>query len=55
MLFRSRPTTASLNPRAGVDVSNLCIVKMGTDGAVQLYNQNGTLDLVVDVVGYFTG
>ena len=51
----ARPTTASLNPRAGVEVSNLCIVKTGTDGAVQLYNQNGTLDLVVDVVGYFTG
>jgi hypothetical protein len=51
----ARPTTASLNPRAGIDVSNLCIVKVGADGAVQLYNQNGTLDLVVDVVGYFTG
>jgi len=50
----ARPTAASLNPRAGIDVSNLCIVKVGADGAVQLYNQNGTLDLVVDVVGYFT-
>jgi len=51
----ARPTTASLNPRAGVDVSNLAIVRVGADGTVNLYNQNGTLDLVVDVVGWFSG
>jgi hypothetical protein len=51
----ARPTTANLNPRAGVDVSNLAIVRVGADGTVNLYNQNGTLDLVVDVVGWFSG
>lgn len=51
----ARPTTASLNPRAGVDVSNLAIVRVGADGTVNLYNQNGTLDLVVDLVGWFSG
>jgi len=51
----ARPTTASLNPRMGVDVSNLAIVRVGADGTVNLYNQNGTLDLVVDVVGWFSG
>jgi hypothetical protein len=51
----ARPTTASLNPRVGVDVSNLAIVRVGPDGTVSLYNQNGTLDLVVDVVGWFSG
>jgi hypothetical protein len=49
-----RPLAANLNPRAGVDVSNLAIVKVGTAGKVALYNNAGTLDLVVDVVGYFT-
>ena len=51
----ARPNAASLNPRAGVDVSNLAIVRVGSDGTVNLYNQNGTLDLVVDVVGWFSG
>jgi hypothetical protein len=51
----ARPTTANLNPRAGIDVSNLAIVRVGADGTVNLYNQNGTLDLVVDMVGWFSG
>ncbi len=50
----ARPLAANLNPRAGLDVSNLAVVKVGTGGKVQLYNHAGTVDLVVDVVGYFT-
>ncbi len=51
----ARPTAANLNPRAGVSVSNLAIVRVGTDGTVNLYNQNGSLDLVVDITGWFSG
>jgi hypothetical protein len=49
-----RPYVSSLNPRVGVDVSNLTFVKVGEDGAVQVYNENGLVNLVVDIVGYFT-
>ena len=37
-----------------VNVANLTILKVGTLGRVQLYNYVGNVDLVVDVVGYFT-
>lgn len=51
----AKPYVSSLNPRVGVDVSNLTFVKVGGDGKVQVYNENGWIDLVVDIVGYFTG
>ncbi|MBI4935898.1 MAG: DUF1501 domain-containing protein [Actinobacteria bacterium] len=51
----AKPYVSSLNPRVGVDVSNLTFVKVGGDGAVQVYNENGLVNLVVDIVGYFTG
>jgi uncharacterized protein (DUF1501 family) len=51
----AKPYVSSLNPRVGVDVSNLTFVKVGADGNVLVYNENGSLDLVVDIVGYFTG
>jgi hypothetical protein len=51
----AKPYVSSLNPRVGVDVSNLTFVRVGIDGKIQLYNENGSLDLVVDIVGYFTG
>ena len=50
----ARPNSSNLNPRPGSNVSNLAIVKVGTNGQVQLYNGAGTIDVVVDVVGYFT-
>ncbi len=50
----TRPNASSLNPRPGGDVANLCILKVGTGGKVQLYNYVGTVNLLVDVVGYFT-
>lgn len=50
----TRPNASSLNPRAGVDVANLAILKVGTGGQVQLYNYLGSVNLVIDVVGYFT-
>jgi len=50
----TRPNSSNLNPRPGSNVSNLAIVKVGTNGQVQLYNGAGTIDVVVDVVGYFT-
>ena len=50
----SMPLASNLNPRAGSSVANLAILKVGTQGKVKVYNQQGTLDLVADVVSYFT-
>ena len=49
-----RPIASNLNSKAGVNVANLAIVKLGTGGKVQLFNSAGTTHLVVDVVGYFS-
>ena len=49
----SRPNASNLNTEPGTDVANSVIVKLGADGAVRLFNNRGTVDLVADVVGYF--
>jgi hypothetical protein len=35
-------------------VPNLVVVKLGPDGAVNLYNQNGTAHVIFDVVGWYS-
>lgn len=49
-----RPFTANLNPAPGRAVPNLVVCRLGTGGAVSLYNHTGTVGLVADVVGWFT-
>jgi murein DD-endopeptidase MepM/ murein hydrolase activator NlpD len=48
-----RPNASNLNLRGGVDVANVVVMKLGTDGKVRFYNDAGTTDVVVDVVGWF--
>ena len=50
----TRPIAANLNFVPGDIVPNLVIVGIGTQGKVNFYNQNGTLDLVGDIVGYYS-
>jgi hypothetical protein len=48
---------SNLNPEPGRTIANLVVVPLGTGGKVDLYTefyQPGTLDLLADVVGYFT-
>lgn len=48
------PTTSAVNiEHAGQTISNLAIVPVGTGGRVSLFALS-TMDLVVDVLGYFT-
>ena len=58
----ARPTAASKNygptalgpfGHAGL-TNNLLIVKVGDNGQINLYNNAGTADLVIDIVGYYT-
>ncbi len=49
----SRPPTANLNPVPGLAVPNLVVGRLGTGGALSLYNNSGSVELVADLVGYF--
>jgi hypothetical protein len=49
-----RPVASSLNVAAGGLLSNVVTVPVGADGRVDFYNHAGSLDLVVDLIGYFT-
>ncbi len=48
-----RPNTSSLNTRGGDVVPNLVITMLNGAGEANIYNNNGSADCVVDVVGYF--
>jgi hypothetical protein len=47
------PTASNLNLVAGQTAANLAVVTTGSDTAINLYNHNGQVDMVVDVSGYF--
>lgn len=52
---QSRPLAANLNFTAGVTISNLVIAKVGANGQVSIFNNQGSADVVVDIVGWFPG
>ncbi|MBR7826119.1 right-handed parallel beta-helix repeat-containing protein [Actinospica sp. MGRD01-02] len=48
------PTSSSLNFGAGQTVANTVIVKLGTDGTINLRNSStGSIDLIADLEGYY--
>jgi hypothetical protein len=49
----SRPVVSNLNFPPGKVISNLVTVTLGAGGAVSVYNALGTVNVVVDVEGYF--
>jgi uncharacterized protein (DUF1501 family) len=49
----SRPDASSLNVTEGDTIANLVVVKLGSNGAIRLFNSNGAVDLIADVSGYF--
>jgi hypothetical protein len=49
----ARPGTSDLNLPAATNIANLVIVAVPADGEVDVYNSLGTIDVVVDVVGWF--
>lgn len=51
---QQRPLAANLNASAGQIVPNMVIGRLGPDGSVAIYNHGGGVDLVADVMGYFT-
>jgi hypothetical protein len=50
----ARPATSNLNVTAGETLPNLVVAPVGTDGKVDFFNDAGTVNLVVDLSGYYT-
>ena len=48
------PTASNLNWTAGATVANLVVGSLSSQGSLTVFNQNGSADVVVDVVGYYT-
>jgi len=49
------PGASNLNVVAGQTIANQVTVALGSGNRVTLYNYAGTIDLVVDLSGYYTG
>lgn len=47
------PLASDLNWPAGTTVPNLALVKLGADGKIVIYNGYGSVDVIVDVVGWY--
>jgi hypothetical protein len=48
------PGVSDLNVQVGQAVTNLVVVQVGSDGTINLYNDVGNVELVVDVFGYYS-
>jgi hypothetical protein len=47
-----RPLTSANNAQPGLIAANSMLAKLGTNGSVSIYNQQGSVNVVIDVVGY---
>jgi hypothetical protein len=50
----SRPNASTLNFAKGATVPTLALVPIGSDGSIDIYNHTGSVQLIVDLEGYFT-
>ncbi len=48
----SRPTVSSVNFGPNRNTPNLVMIKLGSDGAIKLFNDRGNTNVVIDVMGY---
>jgi hypothetical protein len=48
------PSASNLNFTKGETIPNLVVVPV-TNGSVNIYNRSGTVDVIADVFGYYTG
>ncbi len=51
---QARPTASNLNFAPGQTVPNLVIARTSPDGKIKLFNSNGNVHVVIDVVGYIS-
>ncbi|MCE9622138.1 MAG: DUF1501 domain-containing protein [Actinomycetia bacterium] len=51
----ARPNASSVNMAAGQTVPNMVLARVGANGRVSIFNATGATDVIVDVLGYFSG
>jgi hypothetical protein len=51
---QAMPTASSLNVAVAETRANLVVARVGSDGTVWVFNNSGYLDVVIDVVGYYS-
>jgi hypothetical protein len=51
---RARPNASNLNFVTGQTIPNMVIVKLGSDGAINLMSNAGCPNIIIDIAGYFT-
>ena len=49
------PSTSNLNFTADQTIANLVVVRVGADGNVIVYNKAGSVHVIADVAGWYTG
>jgi hypothetical protein len=48
------PTASDLNVAKGATATNLVVVAVGSDGTISLFNDLGNVNLIVDILGYYS-
>jgi len=48
------PLASNLNFRPGQVIPNLAVVKVGADHKISVFNNAGDVDVLIDVVGYYS-
>lgn len=48
-----RPVVSDLNPSAGETEANLVVARLSPNGTIAIYNADGTVNVVVDVLGFY--
>ena len=48
----AQPVASNLNFAPGQSVPNLVMLKLGAGGQLSIFNELGTTDVIVDVMGY---
>jgi hypothetical protein len=49
-----RPNASDLNAASGTVSTNLVVVGVGANGTINLFNDVGNVNLIVDVFGYYS-
>jgi hypothetical protein len=48
----AQPLASTLNPRPGENIPNHAYLRLGANGSLDVFNNNGSTDVVIDVFGY---
>jgi uncharacterized delta-60 repeat protein len=48
------PAASNLNFRTGPAIANLVVVRLGEQGRINIYNERGYVNVIVDVAGWFS-